>query len=67
MRMQGSARFEPYFKVQRFDEISQAWKDIQKAHPTEREAWASVAGRAGRYRVMRIAEDGRAPVAGPEE
>lgn len=60
-RTRGSARFEPYFKVQWWDATSLAWRDIQKAWPSEAEARAAFpAGREAR--VMRIAPDGRKPL-----
>lgn len=61
MRKQGSCRFETYYKVQFKDALSCAWKDIQKAHPTESAARAAfIAGQE--CRVMEISEKGRKPL-----
>lgn len=66
MRQHGSARFEPYFKAQWWDARSYAWRDIQQACASPEEARALF--RAGkRWRVMRIAEEGRAPVGEAEQ
>jgi len=35
MRTKGSCRFEAYFKAQFYDPMPGAWRDIQKAFPTE--------------------------------
>jgi 4'-phosphopantetheinyl transferase EntD len=62
MRTRGSVRFEPYWKVQWFDEVSMAWRDIQQAHPSEAAARAAFID--GRHcRVMAITELGRQAVA----
>jgi hypothetical protein len=61
MRTAGSARFEPYFKAQWFDSISLAWKDVQRAHPTEAEARATFTPDK-QWRVMRITPTGRHPL-----
>lgn len=60
-RRAGSVRFEPYFKVQWYDERSVAWRDVQVAHGSEEEArQAFEPGR--RCRVMRISPEGRTPL-----
>jgi hypothetical protein len=61
MRDKTSVRFEPYFKLQWFDEISFAWKDVQKAFPTEALA-RSKATADKKWRVMSITEQGRFPL-----
>jgi hypothetical protein len=61
-RQPGSVRFAPYFKLQQWVRGSIAWVDFQKAYPSEEEARAA-AKLPGRYRVMRVAMDGRGPVA----
>ena len=60
MRKRGSCRFEPYFKIQWYDQAAMAWRDVQKAHPTEQAARAALPAE-GKARVMRIAMDGRTP------
>lgn len=61
MRRAGSARFEPYFKLQLWEERSAAWKDIQRSFPdAEAAAAACPSGRRGR--VMEVSESGRVPV-----
>jgi hypothetical protein len=58
MKQRGSARFEPYYKVQWFDEISMCWRDVQQAHPTEAGARSAfIDGR--RCRIMEINMRGR--------
>lgn len=60
-RRPGSARFDPYFKVQWYDPRSLSWRDIQKAHTSRKAAEAAfVAGKA--CRVMAVSEQGRRPV-----
>ena len=61
MRTRGSVRFDPYYKVQWFDERAMAWRDIQRAHPTEQDAiGAFECGK--RCRVMQITMQGRHPL-----
>ncbi len=61
MRRPGSARFDPYYKVQWYDDRSRAWIDIQRAHPTIATARAAyVTGKT--CRVMRITMKGRGPI-----
>jgi hypothetical protein len=65
MRKPGSARFEPYFKVQWWDARSLAWVDVQQAFPSIREARAAAlegASPGRQYRVMEVREGGRWPV-----
>ena len=61
MRDKSSARFEPYFKLQWFDEISFAWKDLQKSFQSESDAKAK-ATLGKQWRVMKITEKGRFPL-----
>lgn len=63
MRKQGSVRFEPYYKVQYFDDrpTMRVWVDVQRAHPTPEAARAAYL-KTKRCRVMRIDERGRAPL-----
>lgn len=64
-RVRGSVRFPDYFKVQWWDAVALAWRDIQERYPTEADAHAAApAGR--RHRLMRVTERGRLPVPGSE-
>lgn len=61
MRKQGSCRFETYFKVQWYDRSTLAWRDVQKAHKTAREAESAyIVGKT--CRTMEISENGRKPL-----
>jgi len=61
-RRRGSARFDPYYKVQWFDETSLAWRDQQESHASVAAAQAAfIPGR--RCRVMAVTERGRMPLA----
>lgn len=59
-RRAGSVRFDPYYKLQRWDGRSAAWRDVQKAHVTAEQA-KDTATEPGRYRVMEVTEEGRGP------
>lgn len=60
MRKPGSCRFDPYYKVQTWDPVAVAWRDIQKMHPDEKAAHAA-APVGVRYRLMCVTERGRTP------
>ena len=61
MRTPGSVRFATYYKIQWWDEISLAWRDIQKAHDSIESAQSAM--RPGRqWRIMEITQDGRRPL-----
>lgn len=60
-RIRGSARFSPYYKVQWYDAITMAWRDVQHKHPSVVDARAAYL-RGTRCRVMGITEQGRNPV-----
>jgi hypothetical protein len=61
MRTKGSAKFDPYFKVQYLDPKMVAWVDIQKAYPTLSQAKeAFLADQT--CRVMQVTELGRSPI-----
>jgi hypothetical protein len=62
MRDKSSVRFEPYFKLQWFDPISFAWRDVQKAYATEADARLKMTT-GKEWRVMSITENGRFPLA----
>ena len=60
-RRRDSVRFDPYYKVQWFDERNHAWRDEQKMHDTPMDARAAyLPGK--RCRVMKITEAGRTPL-----
>ncbi len=61
MRTRGSVRFEPYYKVQWFDPVTMAWRDVQRAYTTADEAQDNaIPGK--QCRVMVITMQGRAPL-----
>lgn len=61
-RQAGSVRFDPYWKVQWWDERSLTWRDIQKAHHSREEADQAIDQEDnGTYRLMKVTETGRAP------
>ena len=61
MRTKGSCRFAAYYKVQYYEDSQLAWKDIQKTHPTEKEAQTNfIAGK--KCRVIEVTEKGRKPL-----
>lgn len=63
MRTRGSARFEPYYKLQWFDDVCMAWRDIQRQYPSAEEAARSIIGPSGRtWRLMEITMQGRHPI-----
>jgi len=65
-RRAGSARFDPYYKVQWWDATGLAWRDIQRSWADDEDdaarAWAAARYRAGEWRLMYITEAGRTPV-----
>lgn len=64
-RKAGSVRFDPYYKVQWWDERSLTWRDIQEAHPTEDDARAHIIEHLGperQYRIMEVTMTGRSPL-----
>lgn len=64
-RRAGSVRFDPYAKVQWYDETSMAWRDVQQSFPTpeqaEAEAEALIPADATTWRLMHVYEGGRTP------
>lgn len=60
-RTAGSVRFQTYYKLQWFDEISLAWRDIQKAHATVEDAEQAMKGNR-KWRIMEITPSGRHPL-----
>lgn len=64
-RTHGSARFDPYHKVQWYDPRSMSWRDVQRHHDTADEARAAFIDDK-RCRVMFITEHGRYPLPEPE-
>ena len=51
----------PYFKVQWYDTIAMAWRDVQKSHATEQLARAAFL-RGKQCRVMQVDETSRHPL-----
>lgn len=69
-RTHGSVRYDPYYKVQWWEERSLAWRDVQRAYTTEEEARATIpavmaAEGSPRCRLMLITPAGRRPVPEP--
>jgi hypothetical protein len=62
MRTKGSARFAPYYKVQRWEARTLSWRDIQRSYPTVAAARAAFPP-GERCRVMEVSEQGRRPLA----
>jgi hypothetical protein len=60
-RLAGSVRFDEYFKIQWYDEISLCWRDIQKAYASVDEARESMTS-GKKWRVMVVTEKGRYPL-----
>lgn len=61
-RTAASVRFDPYWKVQVWEPVSLAWRDIQRAHPSEDAAWTAAASLTGRrVRLMNVYPGGRTP------
>ncbi len=58
MRIKGSCRFKPYYKVQWRDPVAMCWREIQKAHPTEKEA-RTAAPITKQTRIQKVTEKGR--------
>lgn len=61
MRNKESVRFETYFKLQWFDEISITWRDVQKTYSDEQQARNAMTTDK-KWRVMCITEKGRFPI-----
>ena len=61
MRTQGSVRFDDYYKVQVWQEMSLAWKDVQKAWSTLAEAEAAMPVGV-QCRIMVVTATGRYPL-----
>lgn len=68
-RTPGSARFQPYYKLQRWDERSMAWVDEQRAYPTPTAALEALLDddhHGSVWRIMRVHEGGREPLPASE-
>tara|TARA_R110000868_G_scaffold278748_2_gene538864 strand:- start:1422 stop:1613 length:192 start_codon:yes stop_codon:yes gene_type:complete len=57
MRTKGSCQFDPYYKVERYDERIGAWRPIQKTFPSADLANHFALGYA-KARIMRFSEKG---------
>ena len=69
MRTTGSVRFTPYFKIQYFDAVSLAWKDVQRSYATEQAARDAIDFAMMEplrfekgWRIMNVTEQGRYPL-----
>lgn len=67
-RSSGSVRFDPYVKLQWWDERSLAWRDVQRSwlYPAEQElaeeAAEALVPEGARWRLMLVTEEGRRPL-----
>lgn len=57
-RRAGSVRFDPYWKLQWYDDHAFCWRDIQRAYAT-RDAARAAATAGRRWRLMRVWPAGR--------
>ena len=59
MRTKGSCKFEPYYKVEKYNELICAWNPIQKVFPSKEQAehFASTKGYT-KTRVLKFTEKG---------
>lgn len=62
MRTRGSVRFATYYKLQWFDEMNMAWRDIQRQYPSAEEAARDISGQRRTWRLMEITMQGRHPI-----
>jgi hypothetical protein len=60
-RRPDSVRFDPYYKVQTWNETDLCWRDVQKQFPTAGAAEAAFP-RGVRCRIMAVDEKGRRPL-----
>jgi len=58
MRVKGSCRFEPYYKVEWYDTTALCWRVIQKAHATEQAARDAMP-KDKKCRLQQVTETGR--------
>lgn len=65
MRTRGSARFEPYYKLDRYDPVSLCWRPVGKAFPTLDALRRAVRVRDddARYRALEVTMHGATPIA----
>jgi hypothetical protein len=61
-RYRGSARFDPYYKIQVWDRTSLAWRDIQTMYASIEAARREFPA-GERSRLMEITMQGRRPLA----
>jgi hypothetical protein len=64
MRESSSVKFETYYKIQRWEARSLAWKDIQRSYSSvdDAEESAPAGERDTDWRIMEITETGRHPL-----
>jgi len=63
-RRPGSVRFDPYWKIQYWDDLSIAWRDVQMSFVSPSTAIAAAPGEVpvkARFRLMEVRPDGRTP------
>jgi len=65
-RRAGSVRFDPYLKVQWYEERSLSWRDVQRSLPDDEAAVRLLAPTivppGSRWRLMRVTPEGRSPL-----
>jgi hypothetical protein len=61
-RTRGSVRFDPYYKLQWFDDTVMAWRDIQRQYASPAEAAGDIGRGARVWRLMEITMHGRHPM-----
>jgi hypothetical protein len=65
MRRKGSARFDPYYKLDRYDPVSLCWRPVGKAYPTLDDVRRAVRALddENRYRALHVTIHGKTPIA----
>lgn len=61
MRRKGSAQFEPYYKLDRFDPVMSCWRPVGRSYPTLDAAQRAVRviDDGAKYRVLEVTMHGK--------
>lgn len=61
MRRRGSVRFEPYYKLDRYDPVMGCWRPVGSTFPSIKAAQQAirVIGDGGRYRLLEVTMHGK--------
>lgn len=61
MRRKGSARFEPYYKLDRYDPVMCVWRPVGGTFPSEEDARRAmrVYDDGARYRILEVTMHGK--------